>query len=291
MYFSEDSSTITDIDAKNADADAEYAPLTSSESHFPTKKELDDLIRDLSLTKSGAGLLTFRLNEWNLLGDDCKSTAYRNRHLEFSVFFVVIKDLCYCKDVEGLFSAVGIDHDPTQWRLFFDSSTIIYAQFKMYVYGDFKMLGVFLGLQGGYTKYSCFLYLFNSTADGEHYEKMHWPTREELTPGMYYVIREPLVSREKVLLPPLHIKLGLAKQFVKALGFEGEVFQNIRLIFSRVSDVKIKGGIFVRSQISTMLKSESKEEKISETEKKHGKHLEVRLMDFWDIKGTKIRKS
>ena len=38
MYFSEDSSTITDIDAKNADADAEYAPLTSSESHFPTKK-------------------------------------------------------------------------------------------------------------------------------------------------------------------------------------------------------------------------------------------------------------
>ena len=260
MYFSEDSSTITDIDAKNADADAEYAPLTSSESHFPTKKKLDDLIRDLSLMKSGAELLTFRLNEWNLLGDDCKSTAYRNRHLEFSVFFVVIEDLCYCKDVEGLFSAVGIDHDSTQWRLFIDSSTIIYAQFKMYVYGDFKMLGVFLGLQGGYTKYSCFLCLWNSTADGEHYEKMHW-----LTPGMYYVIREPLVSREKVLLPPLHIKLGLVKQFVKVLGFEGKVFQNIRSIFFRVSDVKIKGGIFVGSQISTMLKSESKEAKINQT--------------------------
>ena len=45
---------------------------------------------------------------------------------EFSVYFDVIDDLCYCKDskdVEGLFSAVGIYHDPTQWRLFIDSST------------------------------------------------------------------------------------------------------------------------------------------------------------------------
>ena len=40
MYFSEDSSTKTDTDAKNADTDAEYAPLTSSESHFPTKKRI-----------------------------------------------------------------------------------------------------------------------------------------------------------------------------------------------------------------------------------------------------------
>ena len=56
MYFSEDSSTTTDTDTKNADADAEYAPSTSSEPYFPTKKELDDLIRDLGLTKSGAEL-------------------------------------------------------------------------------------------------------------------------------------------------------------------------------------------------------------------------------------------
>ena len=162
MYFSEDSSTTTDTDAKNADTDAECASSTSSESHFATKKELDDLIRDLGLTKSGAELLTSRLNEWNLLGDDCKSTAYRNRHLEFSVYFDVIEDLCYCKDVEGLFSAVGIDHDPTLWGLFIDSPTIIYAQFKMYVCDDFKMQGVFLGLQSGYIKYSCFLCLWNS---------------------------------------------------------------------------------------------------------------------------------
>ena len=187
----------TDTNAKNADTDAEYAPSTSSEYHFPTKKELDDLIRDLGLTKFKAELLTSRLNEWNLLGDDCKSTAYRNKRSEFSVYFDVIEDFCYCKDVERLFSAVGIDHDPTQWRLFIDSFTkslkavllhngniypsiplayslqmkedyenvkkllikTNYAQFDRYVCGDFKMLGVFLGLQNGYTKHSCFLCL------------------------------------------------------------------------------------------------------------------------------------
>ena len=64
MYFSENSSTTT------TDTDAEYASSTSLEPHFPTKEELDDLISNLGLTKSGAELLTTRLNEWNLLGDD-----------------------------------------------------------------------------------------------------------------------------------------------------------------------------------------------------------------------------
>ena len=172
---------------------------------------MNDLIRDLGLKKSGAQLLTSRLNKWNLLGDHCKSTAYRNRHLKFSVYFDVIEDLCCCKDVESLFSAVGIDHDPTQWRLFIDSFTkslkavllhngniytlishnyslqikedyknvkqllikINYAQFKWYVCGDFKILGVSLGLQSECRKYSCFLCLWNSRADDKHYEKMH----------------------------------------------------------------------------------------------------------------------
>ena len=105
---------------------------------------------------------------------------------------------------------------------------INYAQFKWYVCGDFKILGVLLGLQSEYTKYSSFLCLWNSGADGEHYEKMHWPTREELTPGMCNVIRESLVNREKVL-PPLHIKLGLVKQFEKVfLRNPFNAFQTIR---------------------------------------------------------------
>ena len=194
--------------SENSVIDAEYAPTTSAKPHFPTKQDLNDVIGDIGLTKSGAQLLPSRLNEWNLIDDDYRCTAYRKRHLEFSVYFDVIEDLCYCKDVEGLFGAVGIDHDPTQWQLFNDSSTksikavLLYnskiypsiplayslqmkedygnvkqlvikinyaqAQFKWYVYGDFKMLGFLPDLQDGYTKCFCFLCLWNIRADGEH---------------------------------------------------------------------------------------------------------------------------
>ena len=44
-----------------------------------------------------------------------------------------------------------------------------------------------------------------------------WPERGQLIPDMHNIIHEVLVPREKVLLQPHHIKLGLLKQFVKAL--------------------------------------------------------------------------
>ena len=83
---------------------------------------------------------------------------------------------------------------------------------------------------------------------------------------MYSIIKEPLVSRENVLLPPLHIKLGPVKQFVKALDFE-EVFQEIDSMFPRLSEAKIKGGLFVGPQTNTLLKSKTLEEKMNKTEK------------------------
>jgi hypothetical protein len=42
-----------------------------------------------------------------------------------------------------------------------------------------------------------------------------------LTPGAKNIEQEGLVDPQKVLLPPLHIKLGLMKQFVKALQRDG----------------------------------------------------------------------
>ncbi|KAI6661755.1 hypothetical protein LOD99_9889 [Oopsacas minuta] len=92
--------------------------------------------------------------------------------------------------------------------------------------------------------------------------------KKELMPGKYNVIKEPLVGREKVLLSPLHIKLGLVEQFVKALDFEGESFQEIRAMFPKLSDDKLKGGIFVGPQITTMLKSRTVEDKMTETERR-----------------------
>ena len=92
-HLSKDSATASE----NSDIDAEYALTTSAEPHFPNKQELDDLIHDMGLTKSGAEFLASRLNEWNLLDDDCKSTAYRKRHLSFLSILMLLKTFAIAK--------------------------------------------------------------------------------------------------------------------------------------------------------------------------------------------------
>lgn len=286
------------------DNDPDYEGESSR--HFPTQKDLDDLIRDLRLSKSGAELLTSRLREWNILGDDCKVTVQRTRHIEFSVYYQVVDSLCFCHDIQGLFEAIGIKHDPTEWRLFIDSSTkslkavllhngnvhpsipvghstqmkedynnvkqlmeqIKYTTYTWDVCGDFKMLGFLLGLQAGYTKYSCFLCLWDSRAKSEHYHRIQWPTRDLLELGHHNVSNKALVPRSKVLLPPLHIKLGLIKQFVTALDCGGTTYQEIRLMFPKLSEAKVKGGIFIGPQVRTMLASEALENTMGPLEKR-----------------------
>jgi hypothetical protein len=52
-----------------------------------------------------------------------------------------------------------------------------------------------------------------------------WPSRVSLTPGAKIIAPESLVNPQKVLVSPLHIKLGLIKQFVKALQRRGNCFK------------------------------------------------------------------
>ena len=89
------------------------------------------------------------------------------------------------------------------------------------------MVNVLLGQQGGYTKYPCFLCLWDSRAKDKHWNQRTWPVRANMTVGEKNVINEPMVVREKIIFRPLHIKLGLIKQFVKALDKEGDCFQYI----------------------------------------------------------------
>ena len=91
--------------------------------YFPNQKDLNDLIRDLGLTKSNAELLTSRLKEWKLLDESVQVTDQRKRHQRFSNFFSREGGLCFCNDVPGLFEAIGITCNPIEWRLFIDSSS------------------------------------------------------------------------------------------------------------------------------------------------------------------------
>ena len=113
-----------------------------------------------------------------------------------------------------------------------------------------------LGQQGGYTKYPCFLCLWDSRAREKHWSTKTWPVREELKVGEANVVEEALVCREKIIFPPLHIKLGLIKQFVKALNKNGNCFKYLRSVFEGLSDAKVEGGIFDGPDIRKLLNDE-----------------------------------
>ena len=55
---------------------------------------------------------------------------------------------------------------------------------------------------------------------------------------------------------PLHIKLGLIRQFNKALQQNKLCFQYLKVIFFKISDAKDKEGIFVGPQICQLLDNE-----------------------------------
>ena len=88
-----------------------------------------------------------------------------------------------------------------------------------------------------------------------------------MRPGSYNVIREPLVKETKILLPPLHIKLGLIKQYVKALCVTSEAFKEISAMFPKLSADKIRNGIFTGPRVRKMLQSENLESKMNGPER------------------------
>jgi hypothetical protein len=96
----------------------------------------------------------------------------------------------------------------------------------------------------------------NGTAGTEniHYIQKPWPKQDSLIPGKKNVLNNPLVNPEKVVLPPLHIKLRLIKNFVKAIYKNGAGFTYLKHKFPRLSDAKIKEGIFIGPNIRELIK-------------------------------------
>lgn len=88
------------------------------------------------------------------------------------------------------------------------------------VISDYKMTG-FLCF---WDMFIC-ICLWDSKTTCEHYNSVHWPICQELQLREFKVVKIPLVQPRKILLPPFHIKLSLAKQSVKALDFGGDIFQ------------------------------------------------------------------
>jgi len=110
-------------------------------------------------------------------------------------FFSINGELVSCNNVEGIQQELGCAHNPEEWQIFLDSSKFIlkmvllhngnihlsvptahsvhmkqmyenidlllkaisYSKYGWKIHGDLKVIGLFLGIQFGYTKFCCFL--------------------------------------------------------------------------------------------------------------------------------------
>lgn len=162
--------------------------------------------------------------------------------------------LVYCHDIDTLFQFFGITYDSKEWRLFIDGSSaslkavllhngnnypsvpiaygryqkekydtiklmlelIKYDTYKWKVCADLKMVAILCGIKQAYSKQQCLLCKWEGRADDYHYD-YEWDARDQRVVGEFSIVFEPLIDAESVILPPLHIKLGLIKNYLVAL--------------------------------------------------------------------------
>ena len=207
--LSETESQTTESEEDDDNQDLDFSlPSCSNETTNKTpdtfnQGELNDLVRDLCLSKESTELLASRLAEKYLLSKGRNISYYRDRDREFRQFFSSAESFVYCNDVPNLLLLLGIDsYNPTEWRLFIDSSKrslkcvllhngneyasiplahsvhtkegydevkevldlIKYKEHNWIICVDLKMVNFLLGQQSGYTKFPCFICLWDGRA-------------------------------------------------------------------------------------------------------------------------------
>ena len=110
----------------------------------------------------------------------------------------------------------------------------------------------------------------------------------KLTIGEKNIIHQPLLEREKIIFPPLHIKLGLMKQFVKTLNVEGDCFHVICTTFPGLSCDKLKPSVFDGTQIKKLIKCKHFSSSMTEVEKRAWNTFVVIVKNFREYKGCKL---
>lgn len=190
----------------------------------------------------------------------------------------------YCPNIKKLMSTMGIKYNTMDWYLFIDGSSsslkavlihrttdkpsipvaysakmkesyenieiilkaIKYKEHYWKICCDFKVMAFLCGLKGGYAKYMCYKCLWDSRYNARsQYQKTDWPPRKaDGKIGDHSQEKKPLVSFDKLLLPPLHLKLGIVKNFIKQVVKKEPVFQCLTEIFPKLTPAKIKEGVY-----------------------------------------------
>lgn len=132
------------------------------------------------------------------------------------------------------------------WNTLYDIlQAIKYEDHKWKICSDLKVVNMLQGLKMGFPKYFCYLCCWNTrNKDVDHYTHQ-WDSRtlNEKTANLG-LIEEPMIENpEDILLPPLHLKLGILKKFLAiVVKNNDEIFKCLKTIFPKLSNGKILAG-------------------------------------------------
>ena len=104
-----------------------------------------------------------------------------------------------------------------------------------------KIVVILLGLTGGNSKYPCHLCEFDSRASEEKKYTETFKRREGLVIDQFGVNFASLVDPNLIIIPPLHVKLGITKNLVKTLNEDAVKYLND--LFFKLSDEKVEEGV------------------------------------------------
>ena len=101
------------------------------------------------------------------------------------------------------------------------------------------------------------------------------------------VAQNPPVDPHKILLPPLHVKLGIVKNFVKAMHKNGEGFRFLQRKFPKLNKVKIKEEVFQGPQIQRLMMNYDFEKSLTNFERQTWLSVKAVINNF--LGNTKSR--
>lgn len=248
--------------------------------------DFNDFCKELSLSKAGSlKCLKMLKTDKDIAAKLCsvKTRHIKERNFSYLNFFQTSGYFTYCSDINELLENLSADALTKRWCLFIDSSKsslksavicenyayptvpVAYARVKeekssvievlkllkyhslnFPIVADLKVVNFLLGLPGGYAKHPCFYCMFDSRNSLQDFDINHvWPARCSRS--------EEQVPRANIVLPFLHIKLGLFQKFVKTLSKEGSCYEYL-LTNSHKSQDKVANGVFTGPEIRKYLK-------------------------------------
>jgi len=282
--------------------DSDFVPNINCEFEW-SMDTFNDFCRELNLTRRKSKKCLQMLRKDSIIKSKLANISMRqidSRNHAFIPLFSNVDGYAFCNDIEGLFNLLGVNYSSCDWCLFIDGSSfslkaalmsknnqyptipLVYCKVKesreslkkildlikyednnWITMCDLKVTNYLSGLKSGYAKHPCLYCMFDTRNSQPDFDaSFQWDERTDFDCN-------PLINIQKIALPPLHIKLGLFQQFVKALPEDSDCSLFLHRKFNK-SEAKISNGVFNGPEIRSLMNDVD-----------FSKHLDQEQMGAW----------